>query len=230
MALRPADFESAASTGSAIPALKQGKSILAAMLVSEFDYELPGELIAQHPAPQRSASRLLHLHADGRIDDLVFSDLPRLVGPDDVLVLNDTRVVKARLYGRKASGGKVELFVERILGPRDALALARAGHPPAAGSELLIGEVRVRVEGREGELYRVAFSEDIGPVLERLGTVPLPPYIAHPADERDAEARTGGDAQDEGVREGVAKQPLVSCAGHGEGCPHKQRQTDAREP
>jgi S-adenosylmethionine:tRNA ribosyltransferase-isomerase len=183
----PADFESAASTGSAIPALEKGKSILAAMLVSEFDYELPAELIAQHPAPQRSASRLLHLHADGRIDDLVFSDLPRLVGPEDVLVLNDTRVVKARLYGRKASGGKVELFVERILGPRDALALARAGHPPAAGSELLIGEVRVRVEGREGELYRVAFSEDIGPVLERLGTLPLPPYIAHPADERDAE-------------------------------------------
>src|SRR5688572_5987581 len=102
MALRPADFESAASTGSAIPA--GGKNYnCPRMLVSEFDYELPAELIAQHPSPQRSTSRLLHLHADGAMDDLVFSDLPRLVGARDALVLNDTRVLKARLAGRKAS-------------------------------------------------------------------------------------------------------------------------------
>src|SRR2546421_276993 len=90
------------------------------MLVSEFDYELPAELIAQHPAAQRSASRLLHLRADGAIEDLAFSDLPRLVDARDALVLNDTRVIKARLAGRKASGGRIELFVERLLGPRRA--------------------------------------------------------------------------------------------------------------
>jgi S-adenosylmethionine:tRNA ribosyltransferase-isomerase len=157
------------------------------MLVSEFDYELPAELIAQHPSPQRSTSRLLHLHADGAMDDLVFSDLPRLVGARDALVLNDTRVLKARLAGRKASGGKIELFVERIVAPRQALALIRASHPPAAGSALFVHDVRVTVENRDGELYRVAFSEDIEPVLERFGAVPLPPYIAHPPDEADAE-------------------------------------------
>ena len=119
------------------------------MLVSEFDYELPAELIAQHPAPERSSSRLLHLHADGAIEDLAFSDLPRLVDGRDALVLNDTRVIKARLAGRKASGGRIELFVERIVAPREALALIRASHPPAAGSALLVGAVRVTVVSRE---------------------------------------------------------------------------------
>jgi S-adenosylmethionine:tRNA ribosyltransferase-isomerase len=158
------------------------------MLVSEFDYELPAELIAQYPAPQRSASRLLHLHASGAIDDLAFSDLPRLVGARDAVVLNDTRVIKARLAGRKASGGRVELFVERLLGARQALALIRASHPPAAGSDLFVGhDARVTVESREDDLYRVLFHEDIEPVLERFGAVPLPPYIAHPPDQTDAE-------------------------------------------
>jgi S-adenosylmethionine:tRNA ribosyltransferase-isomerase len=158
------------------------------MLVSEFDYELPAELIAQHPAPQRSASRLLHLRADGAIEDRVFSDLPGLLDARDALVLNDTRVIKARLAGRKASGGRIELFVERLLGPRRALALIRASHPPAAGSELLVGDdARVTVEGREEDLYRVLFHRDIEPLLERFGAVPLPPYIAHPPEAADAE-------------------------------------------
>jgi S-adenosylmethionine:tRNA ribosyltransferase-isomerase len=158
------------------------------MLVSEFDYELPAELIAQHPAAQRSASRLLHLHASGAIEDLAFSDLPQLVDARDALVLNDTRVIKARLAGRKGSGGRIELFVERILGPREALALIRASHPPAAGSELRVGpEIAVRVEGREDDLYRVRFFENIDSVLERFGAVPLPPYIAHQPDQADAE-------------------------------------------
>src|ERR1044071_7555977 len=101
------------------------------MLVSEFDYDLPVELIAQHPAPKRTASRLLHLDAaSGALRDLTFTDLPRLVDTRDAVVLNDTRVVKARLFGRKASGGRVEIFVERIAGARDALALIRAGHSP----------------------------------------------------------------------------------------------------
>ncbi|HXJ54471.1 MAG TPA: tRNA preQ1(34) S-adenosylmethionine ribosyltransferase-isomerase QueA [Burkholderiales bacterium] len=158
------------------------------MLVSEFDYDLPAELIAQHPAPERSASRLLHLSSSGSIEDLRMSDLPALVDRSDALVLNDTRVIKARLAGRKASGGRIELFVERIVGPREALALVRASHPPAAGSALVVGgELRVNVISREEDLYRVAFEEDVERVLERFGAVPLPPYIAHPPGEADAE-------------------------------------------
>ncbi|HET7198484.1 MAG TPA: tRNA preQ1(34) S-adenosylmethionine ribosyltransferase-isomerase QueA [Burkholderiales bacterium] len=158
------------------------------MLVSEFDYALPAELIAQHPAAQRTASRLLHLDArTGALRDLRFTDLPAQVDERDAIVLNDTRVIKARLFGRKPSGGAVEIFVERALGEKEALALMRAGHTPRAGTEVLIGEVRASVLGREGELYRVRFSEDLERVLERYGSVPLPPYVAHPAGAEDAE-------------------------------------------
>jgi S-adenosylmethionine:tRNA ribosyltransferase-isomerase len=156
------------------------------MLVSEFDYALPAELIAQHPAPERTASRLLHLDARGGVHDRLFADLPGLVDERDAVVLNDTRVIKARLFGRKPSGGQVEVFVERILSAREALALMRAGHAPKPGTEVLIGESRAMVEGREGELYRVRFSQDIEQVLERHGSVPLPPYITHTPDADDA--------------------------------------------
>jgi len=158
------------------------------MLVSEFDYELPSELIAQHPIAQRSASRLLRLEAKtGALHDLRFSDLPRLLGPEDLVVLNDTRVVRARLSGRKASGGRIELFVERALGTHAALALIRASHPPATGSQVFIENVAVKIEGREGELYRVRFAENLDSVLERFGAVPLPPYIRHAPDANDTE-------------------------------------------
>jgi S-adenosylmethionine:tRNA ribosyltransferase-isomerase len=159
------------------------------MLVSEFDYELPGELIAQRPAAQRSASRLLHLNAhSGELRDLAFADLPTLVDRRDAVVLNDTRVIKARLAAHKTSGGKAEIFVERALDARHALALMRAGHSPKPGAEFLVGDqVRVVVEGRAEDLYKVRFSEDIDGVLERFGTVPLPPYISHPAAAEDAE-------------------------------------------
>jgi S-adenosylmethionine:tRNA ribosyltransferase-isomerase len=158
------------------------------MRVADFNYELPAELIAQHPAPERSASRLLRLNAaSGAIEDLRFADLPMLVGPGDAVVVNDTRVIKARLTGRKRSGGKIELFVERALGAREALALIRASHPPAPGTELLVGDGVVVVEGREADLFRVRFSEEIDSFLERFGAVPLPPYIAHPASAADAE-------------------------------------------
>jgi S-adenosylmethionine:tRNA ribosyltransferase-isomerase len=189
MVLPPADFESAASTGSAIPACKRPEIIIPEVRVSEFDYELPPALIAQHPVPQRSASRLLHLDAaSGALQDLKFGDLPQLLDERDVLVLNDTRVVKARLAGRKASGGKIELFVERALGAREALALIRASHPPAPGSDVFVGnDVPVKVQGRQGELYKVRFSEDIDSVLERFGAVPLPPYIRHAPHADDAE-------------------------------------------
>jgi S-adenosylmethionine:tRNA ribosyltransferase-isomerase len=157
------------------------------MLVSEFDYELPAELIAQHPVPQRSASRLLHLDAGGTLTDRAFADLPGLVDERDVLVLNDTRVVKARLFGRKPTGGRVEIFVERITGARDALALLRAGHAPKPGTDVLVGDVRASVLGREGEMYRVQFSQDVERVLEQHGSVPLPPYIRHTPSSEDAE-------------------------------------------
>jgi S-adenosylmethionine:tRNA ribosyltransferase-isomerase len=156
------------------------------MRVSEFDYALPPELIAQHPAERRTASRLLHLQADGKITDLAFESLPGLVDERDTLVVNDTRVVKARLFGAKPSGGRVEIFVERLLGPREALALMRAGHSPRPGSEVRIGEVSATVEGREGDLYRVRFSADTESVMERYGSVPLPPYITHTPDGDDA--------------------------------------------
>ena len=158
------------------------------MLVSEFDYRLPPGRIAQHPAARRAASRLLHMDSSGKLRDLKFSDLASLLGPQDAVVLNDTRVIKARLAARKASGGKVELFVERLLGGREALALIRASRAPDAGTELVIAEgVSARVEGRVDDLYRVRFSQAVEGVLEQFGAVPLPPYIRHAPEKSDAE-------------------------------------------
>ena len=159
------------------------------MLVSEFDYELPPELIAQHPAPQRAASRLLHVDArSGVLRDLAFKDFPDLLEARDTVVVNDTRVIKARLTGKKRTGGKVEVFVERALGAREALVLIRASHPPQAGTEILVGNgISVTVQGREGDMYRVAFSADVHAVLEQCGAVPLPPYIRHAPQREDAE-------------------------------------------
>lgn len=159
------------------------------MRLAEFDYALPEELIAQRPAPERASSRLLRLDAaSGRLEDLSFGDLPSLVGRRDTLVLNDTRVIKARLAGTKDSGGRIELFVERVTGAREALALIRSSHAPRAGGELRVGDgARVTVVGREEDLYRVRFAEDVHAVLERCGAVPLPPYIRHTPDAADAE-------------------------------------------
>jgi S-adenosylmethionine:tRNA ribosyltransferase-isomerase len=158
------------------------------MLVSDFDYELPAELIAQHPAPQRAASRLLHVDAAGRLRDLAFADLPSLVGTQDAVVFNDTRVIKARLAGKKRTGGRVEVFVERILGSRDALALIRASHALAPGTKIVVGTgVELTVEGRESDRYRVRFPLDVAAVLEAFGAVPLPPYIRHAPEKADLE-------------------------------------------
>jgi len=159
------------------------------MKTAEFDYALPEELIAQHPAAERTASRLLHLDAgSGALEDLRFVDLPRLVGPSDLLVLNDTRVVRARLFGHKQTGGRIEVFVERIVSEREALALMRSGHRPHPGYRVTIGDaVEVEILAREGELYRIRFSEPVASVLERHGNVPLPPYIRHAPDASDLE-------------------------------------------
>ena len=153
------------------------------MRLSDFDYSLPPELIAQHPAPTRTASRLLHVDGrTGAMEDRSFADVAELLEAGDVLVVNDTRVIKARLHGRKDSGGEVEVLVERVLDARRALAQVRASKPPKAGRRLVLGDgVEAEVLGRRGEFFELAFGEDLLELLERHGEVPLPPYVTHEA-------------------------------------------------
>ena len=156
--------------------------------LSQFDYELPPELIAQSPAPQRAASRLLHLDGAGALHDRHFTDLPGLLEAGDLLVFNDTRVIKARLTGRKESGGKVEVLVERVTQPRRALAHVKASKSPKAGSRLILAEAfEARVLGRQGELFELEFPERVLDLLDRHGATPLPPYIEHAAGKDDEE-------------------------------------------
>ncbi len=159
-----------------------------AWTLADFDFELPPELIAQHPAAERSASRLL----DGREAvpvDRVFRELPGLLEPGDLLVFNDTRVIKARLLGRKASGGAVEALVERVLPGHEVLAHLRASKSPKAGALLRFAEAfEAEVLGRGGpedSLFRLRLPEDPFVLLERHGHVPLPPYITHADDAED---------------------------------------------
>ena len=146
---------------------------------ADFRFDLPPELIAQHPVAERPASRLLHLdRATGAIADRGFRDLPDLLRPGDLLVLNDTRVIPARLWGRKETGGRVEVLVERVLGESEALAHVRASKSPKPGSELWFeDDVRARVAGREADLFRLVFDRPLMPFLESRGHMPLPPYI-----------------------------------------------------
>ncbi len=157
------------------------------LTLDDFDYALPLELVAQHPAESRSASRLLRL-SGGHVSDHAFSELPDLVDAGDVLVFNDTRVIKARLFGEKATGGRIEVLVERVLGQDLALAHLRASHAPRAGARLrLAGAFEASVVERRGELFVLRFEagETVFTLLERHGTLPLPPYIAHAPDARD---------------------------------------------
>lgn len=155
---------------------------------ANFDFELPVELIAQVPLAERTASRLLHLDcAAGAIADLSVTDLSRLLRPGDLLVANDTRVVPARLYGRKASGGRIEMLLERLLSPRRALVQLRASHAPPAGTRLEFDGAGAVVAGREQEFYLLDFDTDVQPVLDRSGHMPLPPYIARPDTPADRE-------------------------------------------
>ena len=163
------------------------------LTVDAFDFDLPAELIAQHPAAERSASRLLHVD-HGRLADLRFTDLPGLLTPGDLLVFNDTRVIKARLYGQKESGGQVEVLLERILDPRHALAQVRASKSPKPGTRLILADAfDVTVTGRagaSGEFFALELAGDTGEddfwsLAERHGKLPLPPYIEHPAEGAD---------------------------------------------
>ena len=159
----------------------------APLTLSDFDYELPPELIAQHPAAQRGGSRLLHLDAAGQLHDRQFPDLADLLRAGDLLVFNDTRVIKARLAGYKAgSGGKVEVLVERLLDPTRALAHVRASKSPGAGTVLRLADAfDAEVLGREGELFDLRFPAPVLDLLEAHGATPLPPYITHAAEETD---------------------------------------------
>lgn len=159
------------------------------MLRSEFHYELPDELIARYPAPRRSASRLLHLQApEDRLTDRRFTDLPELLRSGDLLVVNDTRVVPARLFGTKGSGGRVEIMLERVIGDRRALVQVRASKPPRLGSQIAIGKgIAVTVVARNEPFWEIEFNTPPGPLFEALGSMPLPPYLRRPAEEIDRE-------------------------------------------
>jgi len=157
------------------------------LAIEDFDYALPPELIAQHPSAARSASRLLRLR-DGATSDHSFAELPRLLEPGDLLVFNDTRVIKARLFGEKETGGRIEVLIERLLPGGEVLAQLHAGRPAKPGSTLhLTGGIEARVLGRVGEFYHLRFPEgaSVLELLERHGSVPLPPYIAHSPQAED---------------------------------------------
>ncbi len=155
-------------------------------LTCDFDYELPKSLIAQYPARQRSASRLLVVNADGHFQNRCFSELPSLLRPNDVLVFNDTRVIPGRLYGYKESGGKVEILLERILNQGSALVQIKASKSPKPATVIrLRNDTELTVESRHDDFYRVRSNEPIQTKFEQHGLVPLPPYISRAADERD---------------------------------------------
>jgi S-adenosylmethionine:tRNA ribosyltransferase-isomerase len=160
------------------------------MKLSDFDFDLPPELIAQYPLPNRGDSRLLCLNGPtGELLDRMFRDLPEFLRPGDLLVFNDTRVVRARLYGRKETGGRVEVLVERLEDVHTALAHVRASKAPRAGMRLFLGEGGgVRVLGREGDLFRLAAEgEGFPDLMERYGHMPLPPYIERGDETLDEE-------------------------------------------
>ena len=155
------------------------------LTLDDFDYDLPPQLIAQAPLAERAASRLLVM-AGAALDDRRFAELPELLAPGDLLVMNDTRVLHARLFGRKDSGGQIEVLVERLTGESEVLAQVRASKPPRAGTSLLLEDaLAVEVLGREGEFYRLRFPGDAHDLIERHGRLPLPPYIERAAGAAD---------------------------------------------
>lgn len=158
------------------------------MRTSDFDFFLPEHLIAQHPTSERSASRLLFVDKNGSLADGVFTDICQHFEAGDVLVLNDTKVIKARLFGQKSTGGQIEVMIDRVLNSNEALAQIKASRSPKAGARLRLSDaIEVEVLGREADMFHVKFlnDEDIYSLLERYGQLPLPPYITHGADSQD---------------------------------------------
>lgn len=161
------------------------------MRLEDYHYELPRELIARYPLAERSASRLLCLQPQGgALGDFQFADLGRFLAPGDLLVFNNTKVIPARIYGQKSSGGKIEVLVERILPENRLVGHLRASKAPAVGAELqLIGEQRATVLGRQGALYELQLAADLDIMrwLEAVGEIPLPPYLERQAEDSDKE-------------------------------------------
>ncbi len=160
------------------------------LTVDDFDFHLPPELIAQHPAPERSGSRLLHICGQ-LLTDRLFADLPSLLQAGDLLVFNDTKVIKARFFGVKASGGQVEVMLERIVDAKHAVAQIRASKSPKPGTRLTLAEAfDVVVTGRAGAsgeffLLELVDRSNLWELAEQYGKLPLPPYIEHPAEGAD---------------------------------------------
>ena len=166
------------------------------MKLSDFNYDLPPNLIAQHPLANRTDSRLLEVRATGtnpvQLLDRQFKEILDLIRPGDLLVLNDTKVIPARLHGKKETGGNVELLIERISGDKQAWVQIRASKVPKTGSIVHIhnkeGETfPVEMIGYDGRFYEVRFPENVFELLERFGELPLPPYIEHLPDTEDAQ-------------------------------------------
>lgn len=161
------------------------------MKLSDFSFTLPEHLIAKYPTPDRTASRLLHLNGTtGDVHHKQFQQMLDLVEPGDLLVFNNTRVIPARLLGQKASGGKVEVLIERIVDDNNALAHVRASKAPKPGTDLLLeGAVSVTVTGRQDALFELRFNGDATVLeqLEQYGHMPLPPYIDRPDEQADKE-------------------------------------------
>ena len=156
------------------------------LTLADFDYHLPPELIAQSPAPSRTDSRLLHVDAQGSTHDRRFTDILSLLREGDLLVFNNTKVIKARLFGKKKSGGKVELLIERVTGTHSALAHVRASKTPRTGTVLLLDEgIEATVTGRDHDLFMLEWSAPVLEMLEHHGQTPLPPYITHTPDAHD---------------------------------------------
>lgn len=160
------------------------------MRLADFDYKLPPELIAQHPTERRSASRLLHLPWPGAPADLDFLDLPRLLRAGDLLIFNNTRVMPARLFGRKSTGGRVEVLIERLLAADRALAHVRASKSPKVGGTIAVGDDwTLRVEARHDALFELHLEGggDLHALMAAEGHMPLPPYIRRADGQPDQE-------------------------------------------
>jgi S-adenosylmethionine:tRNA ribosyltransferase-isomerase len=161
------------------------------MRTTDFDFDLPDALIAQFPTQERSGSRLLRLDSsNGNIEDQLFRNLPQFLKAGDLLVFNDTRVMKARLHGHKESGGNAEAMIERVIDQHHALAHIRASRSPKPGSKLVLEEyIQVEVLERQDDLFLLKFLNEtpVLDLLEKYGSLPLPPYISHDADNNDEE-------------------------------------------
>ncbi|WP_392563397.1 tRNA preQ1(34) S-adenosylmethionine ribosyltransferase-isomerase QueA [Orbus wheelerorum] len=161
------------------------------MQLSDFAFDLPDELIARYPAKVRSQCRLLGLDGNtGAITSGTFTDVLQKLNPGDLLVFNNTRVIPARLYGQKASGGKVEMLIERILDNNRVLAHVKSSKAPKEGTTILLGEqadIAVIMLARHDSLFELQFPSDVLAILDKIGHIPLPPYIDRPDDELDRE-------------------------------------------